>query len=82
MLLNGGGIGQIQDITKAFSTAFAGREADLRSLIEQLDEFIGHLDAQTRDIIAASESLNNLAGQFAEQKPDGGQGAYAPSPTH
>ena len=27
MLLNGGGIGQIQDITEAFSTAFAGREA-------------------------------------------------------
>jgi phospholipid/cholesterol/gamma-HCH transport system substrate-binding protein len=69
MLLNGGGIGQIQDITKAFSTAFAGREADLRSMIEQLDQFIGHLDVQKHDIIAASESLNNLAGQFAEQKP-------------
>ena len=40
LLLNGGGIGQIQDITKAFSTAFAGREHDLRSLIEQLDKFI------------------------------------------
>jgi phospholipid/cholesterol/gamma-HCH transport system substrate-binding protein len=69
MLLNGGGIGQIQDITKSFSTAFAGREADLRSLIEQLSQFIGHLDTQKHDIIAASESLNNLAGQFAEQKP-------------
>jgi phospholipid/cholesterol/gamma-HCH transport system substrate-binding protein len=69
MLLNGGGIGQIQDITKSFSTAFADREADLRSLIEQLGQFIGHLDTQKHDIIAASESLNNLAGQFAEQKP-------------
>ena len=37
LLLNGGGIGDIQDITEALSTAFAGRENDLRSLIEQLD---------------------------------------------
>jgi phospholipid/cholesterol/gamma-HCH transport system substrate-binding protein len=69
LLLNGGGIGQIQDITEALSTAFAGRENDLRSLIEQLDTAIGHLDDQKHDIIAASESLNNLIGQFADQKP-------------
>jgi phospholipid/cholesterol/gamma-HCH transport system substrate-binding protein len=69
MLLNGGGLGQIQDITKALSTAFAGREDDLRGVIGQLNEFIGHLDAQKQDILAATESMNNVAGQFAEQKP-------------
>ena len=69
LLLNGGGLGEVQDITKALSTAFAGREADLRSVIGQLDEFIGRLNAQTDDIIAASESLNGLAGQFAANKP-------------
>ncbi len=69
LLLNGGGVGQIQDITTAFATAFAGRENDLRSLIEQIDQFVGHLDAQTDDIIAATNSFNNLVGQFAEQKP-------------
>jgi phospholipid/cholesterol/gamma-HCH transport system substrate-binding protein len=69
MLLNGGGLGQIQDITKAFSTAFAGRENDLKSLIEQLDQFIGHLNDQSGDIIDAAASLNNLVEQFAEQKP-------------
>ncbi|HKP43026.1 virulence factor Mce family protein [Mycobacterium sp.] len=69
MLLNGGGIGQIQDITQALSTAFAGRENDLRSLIEQLDKFIFYLNDQVDDIIAATDSLNNLAGQIAEQKP-------------
>ena len=68
-MLNGGGIGQIQDITEAFTTAFAGREQDLRSLIEQLDKFIGYVNDQTDDIIAATESLNNLVGQFAAQKP-------------
>lgn len=69
LLLNGGGIGNIGDITEALSVAFAGRENDLRSLIEQLDIAIGHLDDQKQDIISASESLNNLIGQFAEQKP-------------
>lgn len=69
LLLNGGGIGQIQDITKAFSTAFAGREQDLRSLIEQIDVFVGRLNEQSGDIIAATDSLNNLVGQFADQKP-------------
>ena len=69
LLLNGGGLGQVQDITKALSTAFAGREADLRGVIGQIDEFMGRLNAQTDDIIAASESLNGLAGQFAANKP-------------
>lgn len=69
MLLNGGGIGQIQDITQALSTAFAGRENDLRSLIEQLQKFAAYVNDQIDDIIAATESLNNLAGQIAEQKP-------------
>ncbi len=69
LVLNGGGIGQIQDITAALSTALAGREDDLRSLIEQLDKFTSRVNAQTGDIIAAAESLNNMVGQFAEQKP-------------
>jgi phospholipid/cholesterol/gamma-HCH transport system substrate-binding protein len=69
MLLNGGGLGQLQDITTAFATAFAGREGDLRSLLTQLDQFIAHANAQSADIIAATDSLNNLAGQFAAQKP-------------
>lgn len=69
MLLNGGGVGQIQDITAAFSKAFAGREQDLRSLVQQLDTFVSNVNDQTEDIIAATESLNKLTGQFADQKP-------------
>jgi phospholipid/cholesterol/gamma-HCH transport system substrate-binding protein len=69
LLLNGGGVGQLQDITKALSTAFAGREQDLRSLIEQLDKFVTYLNDQRDDIIAATDSLNNLVGQFAAEQP-------------
>jgi phospholipid/cholesterol/gamma-HCH transport system substrate-binding protein len=69
LLLNGGGIGQIQDITAALATAFAGRGAELRSLIEQLDRFVANVDAQTDDILAATESFNSLVSQFAADKP-------------
>ena len=69
LILNGGGIGQIQDITESLSTAFAGREEDLRSLVEQLNLFIGNVRDQTQDILAATESLNRLVHQVAEQRP-------------
>jgi phospholipid/cholesterol/gamma-HCH transport system substrate-binding protein len=69
VVLNGGGIGNIQDITQALSSAFRNREGDLRSLITQLDKFVSYLNDQTGDIIAATDSLNNLVGQIAEQKP-------------
>ena len=69
LLLNGGGIGQVQDITASLSTALTGREQDLRSLIEQLDIFTRHVNEQSADIIATAESLNSLAGTFARQKP-------------
>jgi phospholipid/cholesterol/gamma-HCH transport system substrate-binding protein len=69
LLLNGGGIGQIQSITRELSAAFTGRADDLRSLLDQLNHFTKYVNDQTDDIVAATESLNNLVGQFAAQKP-------------
>ncbi|ORX03567.1 mammalian cell entry protein [Mycobacterium szulgai] len=69
LVLNGGGLGQIQDITEALSTAFRGREHDLRSLIGQLDKFSAYLNNQSGDIIAATESLDRLVRKFAAQQP-------------
>jgi len=69
LVLNGGGIGQVQDITEALSTAFRGREQDLRSLITQLDKFTANLNDQKGDIIGAAESLNRVVGKFADQQP-------------
>jgi phospholipid/cholesterol/gamma-HCH transport system substrate-binding protein len=69
MLLNGGGLGQLQDVTQAFGTAFYGRGKDLRSLLQQLDKFVEYLNDQKDDIIAATDSLNRLVGKFADQKP-------------
>ncbi|CQD14657.1 MCE family lipoprotein LprM [Mycobacterium lentiflavum] len=69
LVLNGGGLGQVQDITEALSTAFRGREHEVRSLISQLDKFSANLNDQSGDIIAATESLNRVVGKFAAQQP-------------
>lgn len=69
LVLNGGGLGHIQDITEAFSTAFRGREHDLHSLIGQLDTFAANLNDQSGNIIAATDSLNRLVAKFAAQQP-------------
>ena len=65
ILLNGGGLGQLQEINQTFAKALAGREDDMRSLLTQLDIFIAQLNDQTDDIITATENLNSLAGQVA-----------------
>lgn len=65
VLLNGGGLAQLQEISRTFATALAGREEQMRSLLQQLDTFITELNKQTGDIITATENLNALAGQVA-----------------
>ncbi len=69
VLLNGGGLGRLQEIVQAFAKALDGREGDARSLLTELDKFIAQANAQTDDIVAAMTSLNSLAGQFAAQDP-------------
>lgn len=65
VLLNGGGLGQLQEINQAFAKALSGREDVMKSLLNQLDTFISQLNGQTDDIITATEKLNSLAGQVA-----------------
>jgi phospholipid/cholesterol/gamma-HCH transport system substrate-binding protein len=65
ILLNGGGLGQLQEINQSLAKAFAGRENDMRSLLTQLDTFIAQLNGQTDDILTATEKLNSLAEQVA-----------------
>lgn len=69
MVLNGGGVGQIEDIVTTISTALNGREDALRALINQSNTFVGYLNDQKDDIIAATDSFDRLVGRFADQKP-------------
>lgn len=67
-LLNGGGLAQVNTITKELNKALGEREPDVRSLIDELDTFVTNLDGQRAEIITAIEGLDRLAGTFADQK--------------
>ncbi|WP_197497692.1 MCE family protein [Mycobacterium sp. 1274756.6] len=69
LLLNGGGVVHVQDITEALASAFTGRDDDLRGLINQLDIFVGTANSQSEDIIGAVGKLNELVDKFAAQEP-------------
>lgn len=69
LVLNGGGLNHLQDITQALSTALAGRGQDVKSLTGQLKIFTTYIDDQKDDIIAAFDSFNGLVGQIADQDP-------------
>jgi virulence factor Mce-like protein len=67
-IVNGGGLGQIGDVIHSFNLALSGREPQIRELLTRLDDFVGVLDAQHDDIIAAIEQLNRVASTFAGQR--------------
>ncbi len=68
VVLNGGGIAQIHDITQELNAALGGREDSIRDLLPQLDQLVTSLDQQRGDIIGAMEGLDRLAGTVNEQK--------------
>ncbi|WP_374220916.1 MCE family protein [Saccharopolyspora sp. HNM0986] len=68
LLLNGGGVAQLQNITKELNTALQGREGDARSLLNNLDQLVGGLDAQRDDITRALDSVNRLSASLNNQR--------------
>ncbi|OBJ08850.1 MCE family protein [Mycobacterium sp. 1465703.0] len=69
MLLNGGGLGQLQEIIRTLGTAFNGRANEVGHIMGQLDDCLSALTNQISDITAATESLNRLAGKFSANQP-------------
>jgi virulence factor Mce-like protein len=65
LVLNGGGLAQLQTINRELGEALQGRESAVRSTLTQLDTFIGGLDAQKSEINRALDSANALAGTLA-----------------
>jgi phospholipid/cholesterol/gamma-HCH transport system substrate-binding protein len=68
LLLNGGGVAQLKTITVELNKALEGRESDLRSLLANLDTFIGELDEHKAEINRAIASLDRLAASLAKQR--------------
>lgn len=70
LLLNGGGVAQLQIINRELGDALEGRESDVRGVIEQLDVFVSGLDEQKSEIVRAIEATDRLAATLARQKAD------------
>ncbi|KOV85771.1 ABC transporter substrate-binding protein [Nocardia sp. NRRL S-836] len=68
LLLNGGGVAQLQNITKELNATFEGNEQEIRSLLGNLDTFVGELDKHKAEIVRALDSMNRLAGTLAQQR--------------
>ncbi|WP_340685553.1 MCE family protein [Amycolatopsis coloradensis] len=61
LLLNGGGVAQVQNITRELNDALGGKESAARSLLSNLDTFVRGLDEHKAEITRAIESVNKLA---------------------
>ncbi|MEU2121553.1 MCE family protein [Nocardia niwae] len=68
VVLNGGGVAQLETITHELNSALTGREEAIRDLLPQLNELTTNLDRQTGDVIAAMSGLDRLGGQLAAQR--------------
>lgn len=66
-VLNGGDLQNIQTINIEVTKALAGREAQVRGALKQLDTFVTSLDTQKKQIVRALDELNRFSGILAHQ---------------
>ncbi|MFF0453714.1 MCE family protein [Nocardia africana] len=67
LLLNGGGVAQLQPIVVELNKALAGRENRVRSLLDQADTLIDGLNQQVADIQHALDGLGTLSSRVGQQ---------------
>ncbi|MCW2701592.1 MAG: Phospholipid/cholesterol/gamma-HCH transport system substrate-binding protein [Blastococcus sp.] len=67
LVLNGGGLAQLQTINQELGQALEGRESKIRDTLSELDTFIGGLDEQKAEINRALDSANRLASTLADR---------------
>ncbi|MFE1878399.1 MCE family protein [Streptomyces diastatochromogenes] len=67
-LLNGGGVAQLKTITVELNKALDGRESRVKSLLKELDTFLGGLDDQRADIVRALKGVDRLAERLKKEK--------------
>ncbi|KAA1422013.1 MCE family protein [Nocardioides humilatus] len=61
LLLNNGGLPQLNSIMGELNAAMDGNEPELRALLDDLTELTGHLDAHRDDIVDALDGLGELS---------------------
>jgi phospholipid/cholesterol/gamma-HCH transport system substrate-binding protein len=67
LLLNGGGVGQLQNIVRELNKALTGNEAEIKSFLSSVDTLATELDGQRTNIVRAIDGLNRLAGTLSTQ---------------
>ena len=67
LLLNGGGIGQLQTIESELTKVMHGNEGEIRSFLSSVDTLMSDLDAHRADITAAIDGLNRLSATLANR---------------
>jgi len=65
LLLNGGGIAQLQNIVKELNSALSGNEPELRALLSNIDTVVTDLDGQRTEITNAIQALDRLSATLA-----------------
>jgi phospholipid/cholesterol/gamma-HCH transport system substrate-binding protein len=68
LLLNGGGVDQLNTITKELNNATSGREPDIKALLDNANLLVTNLDNQSRNITRAIDGLNRLSSTLNDQK--------------
>lgn len=70
MLLNGGGVEQLNTITTELNRALEGNEPDIQALLHNTEELVTTLDAQSADITRALDGLNRLSATLDAQRDE------------
>lgn len=68
LLVNGGGLAQLQTVTEELRAAVGGREDTVRSVLRRSTDVLDQLDAATGDLDRALRSLDSLAGTLGERQ--------------
>ena len=68
MLLNGGGVEQLNTITKELNAATEGRAPDLKNLLNNANDLVTSLDEQSSNITRALDGLNRLSSTLNGQR--------------
>lgn len=68
MLLNGGGVEQLQNIAQELNDALEGREPDLRATLANVDTLVSTLDESKDDITQAIDGVNKLSATLSAEK--------------
>lgn len=68
LLLNGGGVDQLQNISHELNDALSGNEPQMRALLSRVDDLATQLDGHKGEILRAIDGLDKLSTTLVGQK--------------